>query len=58
MRKSPKAIVASATLSLGLALSLPFTAWAQSNVTNAGTFTVTLNITLKTPLGRALRANF
>ncbi len=52
MRKFPKAIVASATLSLGLALSLPVTARAQSNVTNAGTFTVTLNITLKTPLGR------
>ncbi len=52
MRKFPKAIVASAALSLGLALSLPFKARAQSNVTTAGTFTVTLNITLKTPLGR------
>jgi hypothetical protein len=52
MSKFPKAIVASAAVSLGMALCLPFTARAQSNVTTAGTFTVTLNITLKTPLGK------
>jgi hypothetical protein len=50
MSKFPKAIVASAAVSLGMALSLPLAASAQSYETVVGAYAVTLHITLKTSL--------